>query len=254
MELVKAACMQDGGRGQPPNHHRRSREEEASMNIEKKPAHQIMSETFRYYEGSRILRDLGYEGRGNEWRGPAQQVFGNGPQSFEAAMRDHRAHFRMQQLHFEQLRKSIHRIEERFAESLRPALESFRQFARSPAIQALIVQVEQVRQDEDREEAWLEMAEDHERRALLGEAMDQTVNCEGEARALCELCERPILNTQPLKFAYHNEVVCALHTDCYEILFSELPDGVKGYGLSQSAGRGDPASIEKWEKPGGLRC
>lgn len=141
------------------------------MRIEKKSAHQIMSETFRYHEGSRILRELGYEGCGNEWRSPARQVFGNGPQIFEAAMRDHRAHFRMQQLHFEQLRKSMHRIGERFAESFRPALESFRQFARSPVIQALIVHVEQARQSEDREEAWMEMAEDHERRALLGETM-----------------------------------------------------------------------------------
>lgn len=222
--------------------------EEGSVRIGRKSACQVMKETFRYYEGSRILRELGYKGCGDRWR-----LRSRGPMTFNAAFRiNSKAKLRLSQLYLEEIKKSMRRISERIAKKVNRLAESFRRLARSPGIRALVVQIEEVHESEAKKENWMEMAEDHERRALLGEVMIKIEEGREEAPCYpCELCQNPILPSYPMRFAFHNGVVRSLHADCYETLFEGLRDGVKGYVLSKSSGhpRGDhPSSVQKWEK------
>lgn len=108
------------------------------MNIEKRLASEVMGETFRYYEGSRILRELGFHGCGNYWsrRGESRLTVGY-HQTFESALRDPRVRRRLQQLYFEEVKKSMLRVGRAIEERVRPAMEAIKKAAQDPAYQQL---------------------------------------------------------------------------------------------------------------------
>lgn len=103
------------------------------MSIQTRPASEIMRDTFRYYEGSRVLRELGFEGAGDNWWTPRYGKPGeaSGPMSFEAALRTPKVHARLQHLYWRQTKKAMERMALAMAEQLRPAMEAMRKAAQT---------------------------------------------------------------------------------------------------------------------------
>ena len=143
--------------------------EKPLANIQKRPASQVMRDTFRYYEGSRILRELGFHGCGNYWsRRGEKRLTVPYNQTFESALRDPRAHRRMLTLYWNKAAGQVRRAMKRMG-------EAFRRLAESPQIKAAMKVFSEYAENQEqieRDEAWTEIADAHERRALLGEAME----------------------------------------------------------------------------------